>query len=55
MGIISCAFLFWLLPIFVGWLIGRAGNNPVDGIVWPLLLGWPGVLIVVFFPAKKSA
>lgn len=50
MEVLVVIAFFWVLPVFVGYAIGKAKNR--HGGWWAFFLGWIGVLIVALLPAK---
>jgi len=47
-------FLFWLIFLIAGILIGAQKGQLVSGIVWPFLFGPLGVIIVLCLPNKVA-
>jgi hypothetical protein len=50
MELLLFAAIFWILPIWVGQMIGAKKGRA--GWAWGLLLGWIGVVIVAVLPSR---
>lgn len=53
MNILVLVVVVWVIPILVARSIGNAKNR--EGLLWGLLLGWIGVVIVALLPAVVRA
>lgn len=51
--LLSC-LLWFVVWGFIGYLIGSAKGQAISGVVWPVLLGPVGLLIVLALPPAKS-
>lgn len=46
-------FVGLVLPILIGWVIGRSRGRPWLGVLLPFFLSWIGVLALLFVIAFK--
>ncbi|MDR1305515.1 MAG: DUF4339 domain-containing protein [Verrucomicrobiales bacterium] len=45
----------WLAPVICGGLIGERKGQLASGLVWTILLGWLGFIILLCLPDRKKA
>lgn len=46
--------VIWVVCVVVGFLVGGAKDRAISGVVWPLVLGPIGLLIVLALPNYKK-
>ena len=47
-------FIFWVLPIVAGAILGTGRQRAAAGILWPLFLGWLGFIIACVVTSRPQ-
>ena len=48
-------YIVWVIMIVIAAFIGAGKNRPVLGVVMGILLGFIGVIIMLFIPSKEKS